>query len=846
MIRLSLFLSFLLCGGSVGLAQQPKAESAAKTKAKAKAKVPAPLAAFPTVGETTRIGNPERQADLPSAAYHEGAVFIAHLEWDGTDDSIVLSRDGEVVATLAENGVFHAPAVALAGDGTVWTAWGLTRDNETVDLVVRSWLDGSLGEEIVLADSDAAEAFVVGGTDSAGRAWFAWQSMRAGEGDIYARFHDPGSGNWSDEIAIATQRGGDWEPRISFDQEGNAWVLYDSSRGNEFNLYLVRVSPDGTTQEFPVGHTDRYEARGSLALDVEGTGFWIAAERGRVRWGLDARGHDNSTGLNAQKEVLFGRFDIASGAFSEIPLGPAGEAGTPVNLPEVGLSRNGDPWVAYRYFERVLWHVAVTNYRRESGKWTARRRLEGASYGQDRRSVLLPSDSEEAALRIVWASDGRTTKEHQVSGVFLASLDAGAKVTDAIPAGEPKDLSGEPFAPSQATPERPADERHVWTIGGRKFGLYWGDLHRHTDISNCRTGFDGTIVEHFRYAYDIAKLDYLGTTDHTDIGKYYHPYEWWHNQRMHDAVHSPGRFNSLYAYEREQRWPWGHRNVVFAQRGGPMVYIKRGLYRASPWQADLPVKPGIDEIHPTELWDILNRYGQPAALISHTGATGMGTDWTGYDGPVDARTENLVEIFQGARVSYEAEGAPQPTAGLKPEEKYTADTDKAAEIPLPPEVIASFGDKANGTYQTALRVGQKLGVFTSSDHISQHVSYGGVYCETFDREGILEGFKARRTVAATDKIYLEFTCNGELLGTEMATKDDPKLWLRVDGTAPLARVTIIRNEQDWKVFDEIEGNVFETEVIDEAMREGENRYYVRVEQADGNMAWCSPVWVTRE
>ena len=25
---------------------------------------------------------------------------------------------------------------------------------------------------------------------------------------------------------------------------------------------------------------------------------------------------------------------------------------------------------------------------------------------------------------------------------------------------------------------------------------------------------------------------------------------------------------------------------------------------------------------------------------------------------------------------------------------------------------------------------------------------------------------------------------------------------------------------------------------------GENRYYVRVEQTDGNMAWTSPVWVT--
>jgi hypothetical protein len=30
------------------------------------------------------------------------------------------------------------------------------------------------------------------------------------------------------------------------------------------------------------------------------------------------------------------------------------------------------------------------------------------------------------------------------------------------------------------------------------------------------------------------------------------------------------------------------------------------------------------------------------------------------------------------------------------------------------------------------------------------------------------------------------------------------------------------------------------------MLEGENRYYVRVVQKDGNMAWSSPVWVTKK
>ena len=54
-------------------------------------------------------------------------------------------------------------------------------------------------------DSDAAEAFVDAGTDSKGRVWASWQSFRAGEADVYARFLDPKSGKWS-------EMGPEWSP----------------------------------------------------------------------------------------------------------------------------------------------------------------------------------------------------------------------------------------------------------------------------------------------------------------------------------------------------------------------------------------------------------------------------------------------------------------------------------------------------------------------------------------------------------------------------------------------------------------------------------------------------------
>jgi hypothetical protein len=828
---------------------KPKPAPAVPSQAPRAVKKGAPeLAAIDLKGEILALKDEKKQRDFPVVCQESaGHLVFAYIEHDGTSDVLWLGRqsDGALKAQVpvSEPGIVHQPAIAVDGTGTVWCFWGQTGKDAIVHLMGRPVKDGVPGEAVTLARSEGSDSFADSGTDAKGRVWVTWQSMRAGEGDIFARFYDPESAKWSDEIAVGIEAGGDWEPRIAFAGEPEcAWILYDSSRGNEFNLYLAKVSVEGTEATYPVAHSERYEARGDIGATNDGKGLWIAAERGRVRWGLDVRGHENTKGLNAQKEILFGRFDLASKAFNELPLGPAGEAGTPVNLPAVGVDRAGRPWVAYRYFTGDRWQIAVTYWNATERQWHARRRLPDSAMGQDRRASFVIGD--EGGLWLNWPSDLRTNKSCRVSGVFLAQLDTEKEFLPAKPPGAPVDLTNEAFAASQSTPERPPNERHQWTHDGETYTLVWGDVHRHTDVSNCRTGFDGCIVEQFRYAYDMAKLDFLGTSDHTDIGKTYHPYEWWHNQRLHDVFHSPEKFVSLYVYEREQRWPWGHRNIIFAQRGGPIVYINRALYRNSQWQAEFPVKAGLGEIDPPELWSILRQYGKPVAAISHTGATGMGTDWGRYDeAPIDHSIENVVEIYQGARVSYEGQGAPQPTVGLRPGEKYTADADGPK--PEPPASIETFGKFDPGTYQNALRHGRRLGVFASSDHISQHVSYGGVYVKDFTREGIIEAFKARRTIAATDKIYLEFVCNGEPLGSIFESAEPPTLTIRVDGTAPLKRVTLVRNEENYKVFEDIGGHAFDVTYTDGNPLVGEEaRYYLRVEQTDGNMAWSSPVWVT--
>ncbi len=846
-LALLLVTFFIGVGGPILFSQQPKPKPAPKNEAKAKKKKERSGVAMPLASAKVEIRKTGHQYDLPaSATGPSGEIYVAYVDHDGTSDQLRTTKIDSPLANataLGEPGIIHHPAITVDAQGDAWCFWGRTGDDDTVDLLgCRVTAEGP-GDSFVVSDTGGSESFADAGTDSEGRVWVAWQSSRNHRPDIYTKHYTPGNETWSDEIRVSGSEAGDWEPALAFDRGGNAWLAYDSAEGNEFNINLALVSANGDVETFPIAHSPQYEARASIASAADGSGFWIAAERGKVRWGLDSRGHGNNTGINARKSVLFGKFDVDSGKFETVPLGHAGQLGAPVNLPEVGVSPDGRPWVAYRYFEKTLWRIGLTRYDPATNEWSSRRYLEDSSFGQDRSSHFLTTD--DGGLWLCWTSDLRENKTPKEAGIYLAAIAPDIDLPSATSGGkEVGETLDEPFPPSHGSAERRFESRHTWEVDGETYSLHWGDVHRHTDVSNCRTGFDGCIVEHFRYAYDIGKLDFLGTSDHTDVGKTYSPYEWWHNQKMHDAFHTPTRFNSLYVYEREQKWPWGHRNVVFAERGGPVVYINRNTYRQSIWQESLPVKAGVNEILPSDLWDVLKRSGKNVALVSHTGATRMGTDWHQYEGDeIDYDIETLVEIFQGARVSYEAQGAPQPTVGLKDGEEYTV-SGNAEGAAMPPAPVDDFNEYNNGTYQTALELGHKLGVFASSDHISTHVSYGGVFCKEFTRDGIIEGFKARRTIAATDKIYLDFTCNGKPLGSIFDSSENPKLWFKVDGTTRLKRVTIVRNEKNWKTYENFAGNMAEETVIDDSPLTGVNRYYVRVEQVDGNMAWSSPVWVT--
>jgi hypothetical protein len=360
--------------------------------------------------------------------------------------------------------------------------------------------------------------------------------------------------------------------------------------------------------------------------------------------------------------------------------------------------------------------------------------------------------------------------------------------------------------PVEATPE-PVVRSWKMDHKGESYQVYFGDLHRHTDISRCYPTADGCLVDAYRYALDAVRLDFLAITDHTRDTD---PFPWWRTQKANDLFSVPGTFAPIYGYERSNGVPGGgHRNVFFLERDWP-------VFRSDAHYSATGEKPPANNNPDVALYPHLR--GKDAFTAAHTPGYSReaqrGT-WTYHDPQV----EPLAEIVQTFRRDYERPGPPQwPDARDR----------------------GNVAEEASLWY--ALARGYKLGFIASSDHHATHTSFACVWAKGPKREEIFEGLRSRRTYAATDKIILDVRLGDAVMGEETAAPEVPELVIHVRGTAPIEEIQVVRNRT---VIAQLAPNKaeVETRVQDDKYPGGAAYYYVRIRQSDNNMAWGSPIWV---
>ena len=157
------------------------------------------------------------------------------------------------------------------------------------------------------------------------------------------------------------------------------------------------------------------------------------------------------------------------------------------------------------------------------------------------------------------------------------------------------------------------------------------------------------------------------------------------------------------------------------------------------------------------------------------------------------------------------------------------------------------GERPAGYVWNAWAKGYKLGVQSSSDHVSTHSSYACILVEDFSRQGLVDAMRKRHTYAATDSIVMDLRASdgrghlpdGRYLRDEVAAE--------AGGEGARHRADQAdRRHQEQHVRLQGESRLRRPrtfEYVDTAIAPGENYYYVRAEQTDGQLAWASPVWV---
>jgi hypothetical protein len=838
------------------------------------------------VTASERIAGSRDEQDYPAAAAdREGNVWVAYAQftpnpkftgvrWSGTGetknfaelaeptggDQIMLmkwSRGAlsEAVAVTEKGGDLYKPAVALDGSGRVWVFWPAS-DGGNFDLYARSFEAGKGGKTVKLTSDRGPDIAPVAATDAKGRVWVTWQGFRNGRSQIRASYQQ--GDKFSDEILVASSISNEWNPAIAAAPNGDVTIAWDSYRNGNYDVYLRSFDSGAKpAAEKAAAASARYEAYPSLAYDKDGR-LWLAWEESDAGWGKDF-GANETTGIGLYQgrwimvKVWQGNRAFTPPGLDELlPGRPSWPVDSPTrqsdprrgvqpdpelykqrqpsatpqppprpynSYPRLLADRGGRIWLAYRTAHPLwwvpigtVWFENVVSF--DGAAWAGPIFVHHSENLLDNRPALTSTAAGE--LVIVNSSDGRQQFHPQTanyapvkddpynndlysSRIVLADP---VKPSQLTPAAEETAAAGAPDMPSV---RRMREYRA--RVNGAEYRIVRGEFHRHTEIS-MDGGRDGSLLDAYRYMLDASAMDWVGCCDH-DNG-HGREYTWWMTQKLTDIFHLQGSFIPMFSYERSVQYPEGHRNVVFTQRG-----IRT-----------LPRVPKVDENAPGNAPDtqMLYKYLRHfnGIVASHTSGTNMGTDWRDND-PL---TEPVVEIYQGDRQNYEMPDAPRSNNAND----------------------SIGGWRPKGFVSLALEKGYKLAFEASSDHISTHMSYCNLLVTATTREALLEAFQKRHVYGATDDILADVRAEARgvvyMMGDAFETTTTPIIKVKLIGTAPFARVHIIRNNR-YVYTVEPKKETVEFTWRDEKPDAGKTSYYyVRGEQQDGEIVWVSPMWIT--
>ena len=688
--------------------------------------------------------------------------------------------------------------------------------NKNWDIYVLPCSADGPGQPVRITSAEAVDVKPAGAWRD-GTLWVAWESNASGWREIFAA--SLRDGVVSKPERVSTGECSNYDPTVAVLPSGEVAVAWHSFRENNYDLFLRRRKASGEwnaeTRLTYAPTIDRHPV-----LLTRGSELWLIYENALM---------GNRPGDEGIKQRL--PYSIGQAQMRRLIVAKVGDQGllapenyavsspmfrTHAEAPAAIFDSSGRLWLACRTLgvpqgkgnkaKPRSWNVTLTCF--DGAAWTEPM-LVSHRPGMDRwpaialtgERIVVAYQSEGSRIMYDNEEDSKSA-DSQVSLASIAAKPAAVAmpVAEFAPLVEPKDA----FAPGtlriELGEDRPAPPINY---NGQKLNLYFGDLHDHTDISQCNRCGDESVDESYANMRDIARYNFAAATDH---GYNINPYLWNYLAKLARTNYDPPRFLTFLAEEwtsnikkSDPKRPYGyygHRNLIFADPYLPRWWNER------------------NEQTPAQVWADLRKMNANFIQIPHQLAdTGnVPTDWNF----TDEVAQPVAEMFQ-CRGSYEFKGAPREANNTTPRGYFIQD---------------------------AWGRGIIIGAIAAPDHAG---GYGKacVYAPELSREAILDALRARRSYASTAaKMFLDVRVNGHFMGEKLETPAGTKVTIAVQADCPadIDRVEVCRNNEFIHCKTGT-GRQSQFTFTDEHPLSGFSYYYIRVTQKDGEIAWTSPVWL---
>jgi hypothetical protein len=340
--------------------------------------------------------------------------------------------------------------------------------------------------------------------------------------------------------------------------------------------------------------------------------------------------------------------------------------------------------------------------------------------------------------------------------------------------------------------------------------LLWGDLHGHTLHSDGR----GTVEEYYDFAREVAALDFCAVSDHAfEMSEEM----WTHSKAVTNRVNRPGRFVTFNAYEWSGTANVGGDHNIYWCDDDPPVYRSNTAYHKLNLQLYHGPDPKVG--HVEELFAILQDRlrDKNVFCIPHRGGRAGNLKWH------NPKVQRLIEIYSEHFRS----------------EAWAAEfLKKGHRVGIMASSDNHYGNPGYGY----LKRGQDNGSAFKPEEIGMGLI--AVYAPYLTRKSIFTALYDRRCYATSgDRIILEFTADGQPMGSDLKSARSPVFTVRAAGTADITRVEVKKNGEI--VFTaEPNRRLFELSWKDEEFDENQTSfYYVRIVQANNEEAISSPIWI---